>query len=117
MFTYEQVSSYYKILAEDELHIRKRLDVNRDYFRVFSDCNNAMDMQYSIHLEKIITFLREYMPNLSELSLRYCPTVLTLANLIQVFLEFLIHQLQPFIRTLEQVGVFFFFGRSIQNGV
>uniref|UniRef100_A0A914ZF20 F-box domain-containing protein n=1 Tax=Parascaris univalens TaxID=6257 RepID=A0A914ZF20_PARUN len=79
-----QVSSYYKIFAEDELYTRTRLDISSDYFRLFSDCNSTMDMQYLIHLEKIITFLREYMPNISELSLRCCPTVLTLTNLIQL---------------------------------
>lgn len=37
-------------------------------------------------MRKVIVFLKEYMPDLEGLSLRDCPTKLTLSNLIQVSL-------------------------------
>ncbi|KHN71208.1 hypothetical protein Tcan_02416 [Toxocara canis] len=79
-----QVSSRYRLLAEDELRTRKCLDVTTDYFGIFFDCHCTFDTHDAIYLEKLIDFVRAYMPQLSELSLRYCPAVLTLANLIQV---------------------------------
>ncbi|VDK68866.1 unnamed protein product [Anisakis simplex] len=90
-----QVSTYYKCLAEEELRTRKRLDVNADYLTVFSDhLSSSVDTHHEISMEKLIDFLGAYMPQLCELSLRYCPVLLTLSSLIKVHTRLLLNCLR-----------------------
>lgn len=81
-----QVSSFYKSLAENELAHRSRLDISADYldlFRVEEEEGSIPDGDF-ISVNRVIDFLRGYMENLMELSLRYSPARLTLSNLIQL---------------------------------
>lgn len=80
-----QVSVLFKVLVEHVLSIRVKLNITSEYFRIYEGFIVSDEKTSEIIIDKLINFLRNYMPSLQELSFRHAPCTFTLSNLIQVF--------------------------------